>query len=201
LRLTDELRGDIQDASRGGQLWIDRSRNGRLLVTTQGDIAFRHPEVELINVSHPLLRAAVTGVGKQLKDAVSRVGQAVITLAPDEDPELPEGNCFIIVFTHEVEGLRARRILETIAWSDVEKDLLDAEESERLMHLVVQRRQEWDRPDDARAMPILGGGLSVERSSGVLAGSGRRWCRSPKVAGRVDARSSRSADDWHLPAD
>jgi hypothetical protein len=154
MRLTDELRRDIQDASRGGQLWIDRSRNGRLLITTQGDIAFRRPEVELINVSHPLLRAAVVAVSEQLKDAVSRVGQAIVILESNADPELPEGNCFVVVFTHQVEGLRARRILETIAWSEVEGTLLDAEESERLMHLVVQRGQEWDRPEDTRAMPI-----------------------------------------------
>ena len=154
MRLTDDLRRDIQDASRGGQLWIDRSRKGRLFITTQGDIAFRHPDVELINVSHPLLKAAVAAVGEQLEDAVSRVGQAVVTLDTDEDRELDEGTYFVVVFTHQVEGIRARRILETIAWAEDPGDLLDSEVSERLMHLVVQNGVEWDRSDDGHAMPI-----------------------------------------------
>ena len=154
MRLTDDLRRDIQDASRGGQLWVDRSREGRLFITTQGDVAFRRPDVELVNVSHPLLKAAVAGVGEQLKDAVSRVGQAVVALDTDEDREIPEGTYFVVVFTHQVEGIRARRILETIAWNEGAGDLLDSELSERLMHLVVQRGVEWDRSDDGHAMPV-----------------------------------------------
>ena len=107
MRLTDNLRSDIQDASRGGQLWLDRSRESRLFITTQGDVAFRRPDVELINVSHPLLRAAVAAVGEQLKDAVSRVGRAVVTLDTDDDREFDEGIYFVVVFTHQVEGIRA----------------------------------------------------------------------------------------------
>lgn len=153
LRLTDELRRDIQDASRGGQLWVDRSRDGRLLITTQGDIAFRRPDVELINVSHPLLKAAVAAVGEQLKDAVSRVAQAVVALENQEDREFAAGNYVVVVFTHQVEGMRARRVLETVAWSEVTDTLLDPESSERLMHLVVQRGSEWDHDADGPAIP------------------------------------------------
>jgi hypothetical protein len=135
-------------------VWIDRSRNGRLFITAQGDIAFRRPEVELINVAHPLLRAAVAGVSERLNSPASRVGQAIVTLEANEDAELSRGNYFVVVFAHQVEGLRARRILETVAWSETDGGLLDTEQSERVMHLVVQRGQEWDRPGDAQAMPM-----------------------------------------------
>ncbi len=153
LRLTDELRRDIQDASRGGHVWMDRSRSGRLLVTTHGDIAFRRSDVELINVSHPLVRAAVAAIGQQLKDAAARVGQAVVRLERNADLELSSGKFFVAVFTHQVDGLRARQILETAAWSETDGRLLGAEESERLLHLVVERGQQWDSSQDAHAMP------------------------------------------------
>ncbi len=155
MRLTDELRRDIQDATRGGHPWIDRSREGRLLITTQGDIAFRRPDVELVNVSHPLLKAAVNGVREQLKAAVSRVGQAVVSLDSNEDMELVAGTYFIVVYIHQVDGIRARRIVETIAWLENPGELLDAETSERLMHLVTERGTQWDRCGDGPPLPTV----------------------------------------------
>lgn len=154
MRLTDQLRRNIQDASRDGQLWVDRSRNGQLFLTTQGDIAFRRPDVELINVSHPLLKAAVDAIGEQLKDAVARVGRAVVQLNHDDDTEFDEGRYIVVVYAQQIEGIRARRMLETIAWCEETCELLNSESAERLMHLTVQGGMEWDRSDDGHAVPI-----------------------------------------------
>jgi hypothetical protein len=145
--MTEALRNEVCDASLGSQLWVDRSRSGVLLFTTQGEIAFRQPSVELMNVSHPLVKAAVRAVAGQLDDPISRVGQTVVTLSADEDREFPAGVYFLLVFTHTVEGIRGRRILESVAWCEPEQRLLDAESAERLLHLATERGQEWDRTE------------------------------------------------------
>ncbi len=147
LRLTEALRNDIRDASLGSQLWVDRSRSDQLLITTQGEIAFRQPKVELINVSHPFLKAAVNAVRNQLEDPVSRVGQTVVELSEDEDREFPAGLYFLVVFTHTVDGIRGRTVVETVAWSEAENRILDAESGERLLHLATERGAEWDRTE------------------------------------------------------
>ena len=51
-RPTDELRQEIQDASRGGPMWVDRSQDGLLRFTTSGEIAFRRKDLDLVNASH-----------------------------------------------------------------------------------------------------------------------------------------------------
>ena len=147
LRLTEGLREDIHDAARGSQPWLDRSQKGKLLFTTQGDIAFRNPEVELLNVSHPLVQAAVQAVQEQLKSPLSRIGQGVVELAAEEDLGLKAGFYFVLAFAHSVGGLRGRRVLEAVGWSEPDQCLLDAETSERLLHLVTQQGREWDRKE------------------------------------------------------
>jgi superfamily II DNA or RNA helicase len=152
LRLTDALRQDIQEASRGSQLWIERGRNNQMLITTQGEVAFRHPEVELINVSHPLLRAAVLRVRDQLQSPVSRAGQTILRLNSKEDHEIPSGVFFVLVFLHTVDGIRARRLFETVVWCDAEQRLLEPELGERLLHLTLEKGDEWDSATEAPAI-------------------------------------------------
>lgn len=153
LRLTDSLRREIQDASRGVHMWSDRSKNGQLLITTQGDVAFRRSDVELVNVSHPLLTAAVSAVKGQLEDPVSLVGKSTLRFSENEEQELEAGTYFLVVFTHTIDGIRARRILETIAWSFRGNGVLDSEAGERLLHLVLEQGTEWDMDEAAPAMP------------------------------------------------
>ncbi len=152
-RMSDELRSAIQSAALGGPIWIDRSRGGRLLLTTQGDVAFRHPEVELLNVSHPLLKAAVDAIKPQLQDPGARVGQAVVVLSPERDVELQPGTYFVVVFSHTVEGIRARRILEPAVWSREGQCLLEPEAGERLLYLATEQGMEWDRAESGASMP------------------------------------------------
>lgn len=152
LRLTDDLRKAIQNAAIGSQMWVDRSRNNELRITTRGEVTFRHPEIELINVSHPLLKAAVDSVQSQLEEPVARVGQAVLPLSDGQDLELQAGIYFVVVFAHTIEGIRARRVLEPVAWSQAQQCLLDGELGERLLYLVTEKGLEWDRRDPAPSM-------------------------------------------------
>jgi superfamily II DNA or RNA helicase len=154
LRLTENLRRQVQQVSRaGGSIWVDRSQKGQLLFTTRGDVAFRRPDLELINVAHPLLRAAVEAVQDRLLAPLSRVGQAVLRLEREDEPGLGEGIVFLAVFAQTVEGIRGRRVLETLAWAICKDALLDVEDGERLLHLVLEFGMEWDSEDAAPSMP------------------------------------------------
>ena len=149
LRLDDSLRRDIQDAARGGPPWIDRTGESSIRFTTRGEVAFRSHDLELINVSHPLLKAAIAAVGPQLECAAAKIGQAVLDLNECADDGSFSGDYLVALFTHTIEGLRARRILESIAWSAEKGELLDEEDAERLLHLVLERGREWNMREQA----------------------------------------------------
>jgi len=153
IRLTEGLRGDLQDAAQGTQFWMDRSRDDQILITTQGEIAFRNPDVELVNVSHPIVRAAVKALTRQLETPVARVGKATVDLPSGEDTELGAGDYYAVVFAHQVEGIRARRVLETVVWSGASGGLVDPEAGERLLHLGIEQGIEWDSREPAPALP------------------------------------------------
>ena len=114
-------------------------------LTFQGEVAFHRPDVELLNVVHPLVRAAVAVVRARLEAPSARVAQLVLNLPPGQDDELSAGIYFLTVFTHTVEGLRARLILEPIAWSVPDQIILESEAAERLLHLVIELGLEWDK--------------------------------------------------------
>src|SRR5439155_3409083 len=68
LRLSEDLRREIQDASSRDDLWVHRSHKGVFSFCFDGEQAYHHPEVDVINVSHPFLKAAVSAVRKQVED-------------------------------------------------------------------------------------------------------------------------------------
>ncbi|MGF1583061.1 MAG: SNF2-related protein [Gemmataceae bacterium] len=148
LRLTHDLTGDLT-----AHEWLERPGRKRILFTTQGEVAFRRPDVELVNVSHPLVRAALERVTKRLENDLARVGQAVLELPENEDEAIPSGICYVVVFTQVIEGIRARQLLETVAWSAEQAGLLDSETSERLLHLVLKSGREWDLNTSGPATP------------------------------------------------
>ncbi|HBI46033.1 MAG TPA: hypothetical protein DDY78_24735 [Planctomycetales bacterium] len=155
LRLSDDLRKDIQTASSRDDLWLDRSLKGIYTFCFDGERAYDYPQADLINVSHPFLKAAVAAVRTQFEDVFSKAAKGVLILAPKEDENLQEGTYFILVFTHTVEGIRdrERRILETIAWSEKGKEILQSEEGERLLHLIQERGVEDDASHPAPVLP------------------------------------------------
>jgi superfamily II DNA or RNA helicase len=153
LRLTEPLIRDLHGAARETGGWVDRNSNGRMLLTFRGEIAFRRPDVELMNVVHPLVRSAVAAVRARLDAPSARVAQTVLDLPPDQDTELAAGVYFLAIFTHTVEGLRARLILEPVAWSVPDAMILESEPAERLLHVVLELGSEWDEEYPAPALP------------------------------------------------
>jgi ATP-dependent helicase HepA len=153
LRLSDDLRREIQDASSREDLWVDRGRKGVFSFCFDGEQAYHHPEVDLINVSHPFLRAAVSAVRKQFEDVFAKAAKGVLVLSSKEDEDLEEGTYFILVFVHALASIQTRRILETIAWSEKVGGILSSEGGERLLHLVQERGAEDDASQPAPALP------------------------------------------------
>ncbi|MBX9788482.1 MAG: DEAD/DEAH box helicase [Pirellulales bacterium] len=153
-QLTESLRQSMQDAVRGGPAWLFRKQGDSMRFTMRGDIAFDLPEIELVNVSHPLIRAAVDALKKQLGGATARVGQATLELSSNSDLEIPVGVVFLVVYVLVIDGLRPRRLFETIAWSDARNEQLDQETAERLLHLVLDRGANWNSSLAAPAMPV-----------------------------------------------
>lgn len=161
-RMTEELRQEIHDSARGGPSWVDRSREGLLLFTTSGEVAFRRRELDLVNASHPLVCAAVKKVAPQLGSPLARLSQAKLSLDDCQGASLHEGVYFFLLFAHSISSIRSRRILETVACQETTGDLLDAELSERLLHLTIERGFEWDQDS---AAPSLSPALWKEMTS------------------------------------
>ena len=153
MRMTDRLRQDIYAGCRTGIEWIDRSREGVLLFTMDGQTAFRRPNLELINVSHPIIAAAIELIAGQLAHPASRIGHGTIRLTPAEDPDLCEGQYFVLVFALQIASIRERRVLEVVAWALRDERLVTPEHSERLLHLLTDIGTEWEGPVPSPVTP------------------------------------------------
>lgn len=152
-RLTDELRQQIQDASRGGPTWVDRSRDNKFLFTTAGEVAFRRKELDLVNASHPLVRAALAKIRLQLRSPLARIGQATLRRSDCKEFPFDDGLYYLALFAHTIKSIRGRRVLETVAWDANCGTIVEAESGERLLYLVVEKGKEWGGREPAAAMP------------------------------------------------
>jgi len=151
-RLTEELRHEIQDAARGGPVWYDRSQDGILHITTCGQTAFKRKDLDLVNASHPLVRAAVKKIQSQLDAPSARIGQARLSLAGCNEQAISPGFYIVLLFAHTINSIRSRRMIETIAWSQQKGTILDSELGERLLYLAIEHGTEWDQDQPADAV-------------------------------------------------
>jgi superfamily II DNA or RNA helicase len=160
LRLTEALSQDIQRQCAPQQAWIPRLSDGMFSFCFDGERAFQSPGVDLVNARHPFLLAAVEAVRAQLENIHARIAKGRLVLKEGEDMEVPSGTYFLLVWRHTITGIRARRLLETVAWDEDRRALLPAEASERLLHLVQEQGIEWDtaiadRPLDQAAWDVM----------------------------------------------
>ncbi len=140
LRINEALRRDLQDTTTDRSL-PSRSSSLPLRLTADGDLAFRDSSLELLNVSHPLIKAAVMGLREQLSEPNSRVGKALLTT--EQASEFKCGRYLVAVWAHTLNGIRKRTLIEPVAFSIERGQILDPEDSERLLFLVLEAGQEW----------------------------------------------------------
>jgi superfamily II DNA or RNA helicase len=151
-KLIDGLRHALQDAALANGSWMAALGRDHLRFTFSGEAAFQYPDVELVNVAHPLLQAALLAMKEQLQSPRARVGKAMLRLPRGDEGLVPQGIIYLVVYVNTVDGIRARRLLDVFAWSEAEQRLLAAEDSERLMYLALEQGEEWESPTDAPAM-------------------------------------------------
>lgn len=153
LMLTDALERDIRSSCLPGQFWRRRNRGDSLLFTAIGTVAFDNPEIDLINASHPLVRAAVSFLRPQLESPSALVGHATLHLNPGEEQDIPEGIYFIVIVGHDITGVQRGRELDPIIWSATSGSCVDSEIGERLLYLAVECGVEWSAADPAPPTP------------------------------------------------
>jgi SNF2 family DNA or RNA helicase len=144
LRLTSEIRSAIHNASKGDGGSFVRTQNDNLTFTTVGEIAYRNPDLELINVTHPLLKAAIDGLKQRMNSARARTGQAQVVLKATDCGGLQAGLYWIAVISHEVLGIRERNVMEPIVLRACDGTFLDDEAGERLLFLTLEFGQDCD---------------------------------------------------------
>lgn len=153
-RLSQDLRRDIVDASRGGALWFARQTDDRFCFTTSGETAFRNKQLELVNAAHPLVKAALKAIAPRFQSASARMGKAVVDSRLILESSLRPGVYFLLLFSHKISSLRSRQLLEVVACNAEDLQLLDAEQAEHLLHVTIEQGQEWDATVPAPAMPM-----------------------------------------------
>ncbi len=147
VRLTDALRRDLRDNSPDGNAWRDRQRSGNLLFTMDGALAFKRPDLDLVNASHPLTKSALAALKDKATEAAARVACATLSVSPSEEEAAYEGWVLLAIYAQETDGIRKRRLLDPVAWSNRTATTLDPELAERLLHRVMEDGVEWSSGD------------------------------------------------------
>ena len=153
LRMTGGLAHDVRLALAPGQFCALPPDGSVLRFTTDGTIAYGDEEITLLNASHPLVQAAVGSLEATMTSPGALIGQATIVLDRNQDQSQFSGLYYVIVFAHQVTGIRARREIEAIVWSASGNRLLDSESAEHLLHLAVNKGEEWIHESPAPAVP------------------------------------------------
>ena len=121
--------------------------------TMDGSMAFGNEMVDLLNVSHPFVRAAVTTLRERMAEPTALLSQAFLRHSPNLPRTIEPGLHYIVVYAHLTTGLRSRRELDPVVWSVPRSSLLDSEEAEVLLHVVLEEGEEWAGEEDATAIP------------------------------------------------
>jgi hypothetical protein len=130
--------------------------------TTQGDVAYLNPDLDLVNTTHPLLQVASTQLEELLEDPGMRCGTGFLELgldAVEDRSRIPPGNYLVATFRYTLNGLGARSQLHTIA-AHQSGAALESESSERLLHLMLTDGVRgnctvWDSSDIRQATELV----------------------------------------------
>lgn len=144
IKMTERLRMAVHDAARKNDTtWRDRSRQGVLRFTTLGEVAFDDGSLELIGSNHPMVRAAIEALRTQMEAPTARLGAAWLTLGDEEAGNFTEGDYYVVLVPQTVNGIRNRRLIETIAVGASTEEILSSDLAQRLLYLAIENGEDW----------------------------------------------------------
>jgi len=118
--------------------FLDRGQNGRVEVTFDSEVALSYPKVELVNATHPLVRA----IAKHYDDHPTLVHP--VTALEVRCDVVPPGEYLFVWASVEETGVRGGRSLWAVAVSADGTRLPDAEAAEALLHQMVVAGGRWE---------------------------------------------------------
>jgi len=157
IRLTDRLLQDIEAASKAEDRWAYelrmRSHDGHLLMTTDGERAYKDPSLDLLSAVHPLVRTAAHQVEPLLSEAGAHVGCLRLRSGVDPELNLQAGVHFLAIFGMEVKGFRSRRALEPILITAGQAVVQSGDAAERFAFLCLDHGEVHPEPSRLPSLP------------------------------------------------
>ncbi|MCX5688660.1 MAG: helicase-related protein, partial [Planctomycetota bacterium] len=117
--------------------FVERSQNGRLIVTFDNEVAIRNPAVELIGATHPLIRA----VAKHYDENPTRVHP--VTAVQLRSSVVPAGVYLFLWVRVEESGIKGGHSLWAIAVSAQSANAVDPDVAEAMLHQMVISGECW----------------------------------------------------------
>jgi ATP-dependent helicase HepA len=118
--------------------FLDRGQHGHVDMTFDNEVALRNPAVELVNATHPLVRA----IAKHYDDHPTLVHP--VTAVEVNCDVVPPGEYLFVWASVEETGIRGGRALWAVAVSADGTQLPDAEATEALLHQMVVVGRRWE---------------------------------------------------------
>lgn len=141
LPISDDLRAELYRHILPGSGWKWRGPSSRLVLTCDGNVAFENPEVDLLNSTHPLIRAARSSLSERFRTGNHRLAKAILHLGCDD--VLIEGLYLIAAYQLTTSGMRNDIQFEIVALRIHDSFLLSTDEGEELLHKILTKGQEW----------------------------------------------------------
>ncbi len=118
--------------------FLDRAQSGKVDIAFDNEVALGNPKVELVNATHPLVRA----IAKHYDDRPTLVHP--VTAVEVKSDALPTGEYLFVWASVEETGVRGGRSLWVVAISADGSRVADADAAEELLHHMVIKGARWE---------------------------------------------------------
>lgn len=132
------LRRNLPEGDSGFRQFIRKNVRETVQMTFSSEEAFENPELEFININHPIIRAVGTYYENH-REELHPVAR--ITLNSEN---FPSGECLYVAYLLEVKAARSFRSLETIFVSYRDATSIGEELSEDLMNEMITNGETLD---------------------------------------------------------
>lgn len=157
MKLTNRLATEIDLSADDGERWsaelFQRTRDGFLRLTTDGDLAFKDESLDLLNATHPLVRTAALQLEPLLEEPSARVGAIRLSLPEDHGGVAYPGCYWLAVIAMEISGLQTRRSLEAFMVREGCAEVVGGDDAERFAYLSLEHGAPHPSPGSLPPFP------------------------------------------------